>query len=185
MTDQMSVDTAPATPDTGSQDAVPTAEQVEAEYKARLSGKDKAHAAETKALREQLAALQSAQQGAVAAADGSTTEAAALKQQLADMQKQIQQREQEYTATLRATQYPYAAEALDPQVLASMDEAKLAGLNARLEPAGRPTFGIDSSTPARTVSAPKTIEDMTLEEVREALKREAPAFEAEIRQENY
>jgi len=179
----MTVEATPATPEMESQAVAPTAEQVEAEYKARLSGKDKAHAAETKALREQLAALQSAQQNAVAQVDGTMSEAEALKRQLAETQKQLQQREQEFTATLRSTMYPYAAEALDPQVLASMDEAKLAGLNARLQPA-RPAFGIDSSTPARTASAPKTIEDMTLEEVKDALQRAAPAFEAELR-ENY
>ena len=56
MTDTQAVEGQPATPPEGqpvaaavpegSPEAPPTAGQVEAEYKARLSGKDKAHAAE-------------------------------------------------------------------------------------------------------------------------------------------
>jgi exonuclease VII large subunit len=158
---------------------VRTPEQVEAEWSAKQAALGRQYAAENKALRDQIEALRTAQQTTEQVATGSTSEAEALKRQLADMQKQLQQREQEYTANLRSTKYPHAAEALDPQVLATMDEAKLAGLEARLTPAF-PGIGIESSTPPRVSSAPKSIEDKTVDELKADLARLAPAFNAEF-----
>jgi hypothetical protein len=158
--------------------AARTPEQVEAEWSAKQAALGRQYAAETKALREQVSALQASQSTAQQVVSGTQSEAEALKQQLAESQKQLQQREQEYTADLRATKYPNAAEALDPQVLATMDEAKLAGLEARLTPS---RFAIDPSTPARTSSAPKNIEDKTLDELKADLARMGPAFAEEMR----
>jgi hypothetical protein len=158
-----------------------TPEEVEAEWQARHTALGRQHAAETKALRDQLAALSAAQQTAEAAVEGTVSEAEALRQQLAAQQRLFQQREQEYTATLRATKYPFAAEALEPQVLATMDEAKLAGLEARLTPS-RSGARIDPSTPARNApTAPKPLEEKTAAELREELARLAPGFAAEMR----
>jgi len=169
------------TPPTGAAEPpkVRTPEEVEAEWSAKQASLGRQYAAENKSLRDQIEALKASQQSAVETVTGTQTEAETLRKQMADLQKQLQQREQEYTASLRATKYPAAAEALDPQVLASMDEAKLAGLEARLTPQ-RPPIGIDSSTPPRTSAAPKSIEEKSVDELRADLERMAPEFDAEM-----
>jgi septal ring factor EnvC (AmiA/AmiB activator) len=156
-----------------------TPEQVEAEWSAKQAALGRQYAATERALREEIASLKASQQSAVETASGTQTEAEALRKQLADQEKRLQQREQEYTANLRATKYPLAAETLEPQVLATMDEARLAGLEARLTP-HRPPMGIDSSTPPRTASAPKSPDEMSVEEMKAELERLAPAFAREI-----
>ena len=157
---------------------VRTPEQVEAEWSAKQAALGRQYAAETKALREQLAAMQASQQQVLQTATGTQSEAEALKQQLAQEQAQRKAEREQYTASLRATQYPNAAEALDPQVLATMDEAKLAGLEARLSPS---KFAIDPSTPARVQTAPKSIDEKTLDELKADLARMGPAFAEEMR----
>lgn len=154
-----------------------TPEQVEAEWQAKQTALGRAHAAETQVLRDQLKAAQAAQTPATG--DSSASEAE-LKRQLADAQKTLQQREQEYTAGLRAAKYPHAADALDPTALAAMDEAKLAGLNERLapQPASR-SFGIDPSTPPRAVGE-KPIEEKSLAELKADLVKYGPQFAAEL-----
>lgn len=178
MTEDTTVGTEQATE--GSPAPAPTAEQVEAEYKARLSGKDKAHAAEVATLRAQIEALSGEKATATSQAEGSLSEVDALKKQLAEAQKANQQQAAEYTATLRATKYPYAAEALDAGVLATMDEAKLAGLNARLTP-GKPGAGIDPSTPPRDTTVPKPTSEKSVAELKADLAKFGPQFTAEVR----
>lgn len=180
MTEQQPVEATPATPTEESQEPAPTAEQVEAEYKARLSGKDKAHAAETKTLRDRIAELEGGRQAAQAAQAGSEQDADALRAQLDQERKAFQQEREQHTAELRSTKYPFAAEALDPQVLASMDEAKLAGLEARLTPSRTPV-GMDPSTPPRNAVAPKPVEEKTSAELREDLRAMSGQLAAELR----
>ena len=156
-----------------------TPEEVEAEWQARQSALGRQHAAEAKALRDQIAALEAAKGTATAAAQSGLTEAETYKQALEDAKRQLQEQGQQYEATLRATKYPYAAESLDPQTLAAMDEAKLAGLDARLRPT-RPGVGIDPSTPQRQSSIPRDIEDKSLDELRADLERYGPQFATEI-----
>jgi hypothetical protein len=153
-----------------------TPEQVEAEWQAKQTALGRAHAAETQVLRDQVKALQAAQTPATG--DGSASEAE-LKRQLAEAQKTLQQREQEYTAGLRAAKYPHAAEALDPTALAAMDEAKLAGLNERLAPQQSRPFGVDPSTPPREVGE-KPFEEKSLAELKADLVKYSPQFAAEI-----
>lgn len=187
MTEQQPVEAnpatpAPAAPAEGSQAEAPTrsAEQVEAEYKARLSGKDKAHAAEVATLQQQLQTAQAASTTAGSQAEAASTDVETLKQQLAQQQAVNKQQAQQYNQTIRSTQYPYAAEALDPQTLASMDEAKLAGLNARLTPSAK-TVPVDPSTPPRTAEVPKPLEEKTSAELKADLKKYADEFAQELR----
>lgn len=181
MTDQQPVEQTPATPTEGSPAETPrTAEQVEAEYKARLSGKDKAHAAEVAELRRQLEAAQ--QTGTQKATEGEQANQTVeqLRAELARAQKAQQEQAQQFTGQLRSTKYPYAAEALDPQVLATMDEAKLAGLNARLTPS-RPSAGIDPSTPPKDTAPAKPTSEKTAAELKQDLAKYGPAFAQELR----
>jgi DNA segregation ATPase FtsK/SpoIIIE-like protein len=173
------VDAPAATPE-GSQPPAPTAAEVEAEYKARLSGKDKAHAAEVQTLKAQIEALSTGGDAATAAAQANAGTAEELRRQLAEAQNEIKQRDQAHTAQLRAAKYPFAADALDPAVLAAMDESKVAGLNARLAPS-KPGIGIDPSTPQRTVVAPKPTNEKSSAELRADLERMAPQIAAELR----
>mgnify|MGYP001825072472 CR=1 FL=1 len=187
MTEQQPVEGTPATPAPaapaeGSQAAPPTrtAEEVEAEYKARLSGKDRAHAAEVAALRAQLESTQGHAQTATQQQEAAGDEVAALKRQLAEAQKVNAQTKQEYEQTLRSTKYPFAAEALDPQTLATMDEAKLAGLDARLKPSA-PPVPVDPNTPQGGAPAPKPTSEMSSKELKAELARQSGTFAEELR----
>lgn len=186
MTEQAPVEATQATPEAAAPESqpaessapAPTAAQVEAEYKARLSGKDKAHAAETAELRRQLEAAQQTSQ--TAATESSTKDATVedLQRQLAEAQKTAKQQQQDFQQTLRSTKYPHAAEALDPQTLATMDEAKLAGLDARLKPSAAPA-PVDPNTPPAG-EAPKPTSEKSVEELRADLARESANFAAQI-----
>ena len=181
MTEEQVVEGTEATPEGSPPSPPPTPEQVEAEWKHRVSQKDKAHAAETKSLRDQIAALSATSGSAQQQAEGSLSEAEALRQQLAQAQKALAQKDAEHTASLRSVKYPNAAEALEPSALAQMDEAKLAGLEARLSAPPRSTLPVDPSTPPRTPSAgPKPIEEKTSAELREDLRRMSPQIAAEM-----
>lgn len=190
MTEQQPVEAQQATPVAGegqaqsqseSQAPAPTVQQVEAEYKARLSGKDKAHAAEVAELRRQLEAAQQTGTSAATETQQATATVEELKRQLAEAQNANKQQAQRYEQTLRSTKYPHAAEALDPQTLATMDEAKLAGLNARLAPSSpAPAPGrVDPSTPARE-AAPKPTTEKSVEELKADLAKYGPQFAASL-----
>lgn len=185
MTDQNPVEGTPATPAPATPAAPespvipPTVETVEAEYKARLSGKDRAHAATEQALRDQIAALEGDKTTAKAAADGSLSETDALKAQLKAEQDGRKKDSLGYTQTLRTTKYPEAAATLDAATLATMDEARLAGLEARLTQAPTPA-PVDPSTPPRTTDAPASTEK-TAAELEKDLERLAPEFAASLR----
>lgn len=186
MTDTQPVEATPATPAAEaqapapqeSQAPAPTAAQVEAEYKARLSGKDKAHAAEVAELRRQLDTAQST-------STSTATEAAQKDQTVEQLQAQLkqaydtnQQQRQDFDKTIRSTKYPNAAEALDPQTLATMDEGKLAGLDARLKPSPTPA-PVDPNTPPAD-AAPKPQSEKTTDELKADLARESAAFAQQL-----
>ena len=173
MTEERSVDDAGTT--NGSPQQPSTPEEVEAEWKYRVSQKDKAHAAETKSLREQIAALSATSGSAQQQAQGSLSENEALRRQLAENQKALQQMDAQHRVEVRAIRFPASADVLDANALAAMDEAKLAGLEARLSAPAPRGLPIDPSTPARVQSgAPKPIEEKTSAELREDLRRMAP-----------
>jgi hypothetical protein len=158
--------TATPSSEAGTTQPTRTAEQVEAEWQSRHTALGRQHAAEVQSLKDQLAAAQASQQSATTNSAEAGNEVEALKRQLAEAQKAQQTQAQQYATELRTTKYPYAAEALDPQSLASMDEAKLAGLNARLAPqTSRPGAGIDPSTPPRD-TAQKPISEKTAAELK-------------------
>ena len=185
MTEQTPVEGTPATPEPAAPAAPespavpPTAEQVEAEYKARLSGKDRAHAATEQALRDQIAALEGDKVVTKAAADGTLSEVDTLKAQLKAEQDGRKKDNLDNTQTLRTTKYPEAAATLDAATLATMDEAKLAGLEARLTQAPPPA-PVDPNTPPATPSAPASTEKSATD-LKADLERMSPEFAASLR----
>ena len=189
MTEQQPVEGTPATPapaappaegSQGEASTQRTAAEVEAEYKARLSGKDKAHAAETAELRRQLEAAQATGQQQATEGQQSQDEVTRLKQQLAESEKTNKQQAADYALQTRTAKYPLAAEALDPQTLATMDEAKLAGLNERLTPS-TPRVPVDPNTPAGGATAPKPTDQKSSKELKADLAAMSGQFSEELR----
>lgn len=183
MTEQQPVEATPATPTPGSQTEAPTertAAEVEAEYKARLSGKDRSHDAEVKELRRQLDAANAT--STTTATEASTKDATVedLQRRLAESEQTNKRQASDFAAQTRASKFPLAAEALDPSALAAMDEAKLAGLEARLkQPA--PTIPVDPNTPQGGVPAPKPTDQKSSKELKADLARGSAAFAEELR----
>lgn len=193
MTDQQAEQATQATPssEAGAEGAAPsqeastqqptrTVEQVEAEWQSRHTALGRQHAAEVASLKAQLETAQKAERQDTSGTSDAGNEVEALKRQLAEAQKAQQQQAQQYTAELRKTKYPYAADALDPEMLATMDEAKLAGLEARLKPS-RPGMPVDPNTPQGGKQAPKPMEEKSAKELKADLARMGAGFAAELR----
>ena len=163
----------------GDQTQSRTPEQVEAEWQAKQSALGRQHAATEQTLRARIAALEA--QTASGERTGSEQDAIQKENEL--LRKQLADRETAYNAELRKVRFPLAAEALDAGVLATMDEAKLAGLEARLTPqagvAASPRM--ETSTPPRTTDQPKPLSEKTAAELKADLARLSPQFLSEIR----
>jgi hypothetical protein len=177
---QQAVATETATPEApaeGSQQEA-TVEQVEAEWRNRVSQKDRAHAAEAKTLRQQIAALEAEAK----ASDGRTaSEQDAVKLENERLRKQLAERDIAYALAVRKAKYPGAADALDPEVFVAMDEAKLAGLESRLTPGALEegplaTRTMVPATAPRTTAVPKPLSEKTSAELEADLARLAPDF---------
>lgn len=162
----------------GDQPQTRTPEQVEAEWQAKQSALGRQHAATEQTLRARIAALEAQ----TASGERTAPEQDAIRQENELLRKQLADREVAYAAEMRKVRFPLAAEALDAGVLATMDEAKLAGLEARLTPqagvAASPR--VESSTPPRNIDQPKPLEEKTAAELKADLARLAPAFLSEI-----
>jgi len=159
-----------------------TPEEIEAIWKNRVSQKDKAHAAESTALRSERdelnRRLQRMEAEAQARTQGELSEADAWKAKAEDAERRLQQTEQQRVIDVRLAKYPAAAEALDESVLGAMDEGKLAALNTRLAGEGSPSSGpIDpNSAPKRNPAPPKSPNDKTVAELEADLERYGPAY---------
>lgn len=158
-----------------------TVEEVEAFWKNRVSGKDRSHAAETAELRRQLAEAQTrasteAQQREQQAGELTESEQQ-WKQKYEDAEKRATEAEQARVRETRTAKYAAAAEHLDEATLVSMDEAKLAGLNARLTgdeaPAPPP---MDPNAPRRESASPPAPRERSVEEMEADLKAQESEF---------
>jgi hypothetical protein len=157
-----------------------TVEEAEAIFRARMSGKDKSHNAETAALRAQIAAL-----SAPAAPVGESPEAAQIRVLKAERDAAIAQAQGE--ALKR--QYPLTADVLGDEVT-KLPPEKLAGLEARFNtemgiegPAPR----VDHNMAARgngSIQSPaaKPYSEKTKDELLADLQAVAPAFQAAVRE---
>lgn len=163
-----------------------SAEELDQQWRHRVSQKDKAHAAEAKALRDQLAAFE--QQEATRrraeeeARKASMTEAQRFEAERTELQRQLEQERQRTTVEIRKVKYPAIAADLDDQALAVMDEAKLAGLNARLTASGgsvEPPSLIDPNSAGRP-QAPTAPAEQTSDQIKAQLASLGPAFAKEL-----
>lgn len=127
---------APAEPTQGEVEAAvnppQTVEEVEAIWRNRVSGKDRAHAAETATLRQQIEEYKTRlTQKEVTDLEGAS-DAEQWKARYEAEQQRADAAERQRLVDVRMAKYGAAAETLDEATIASMDEAKLAALNARL-----------------------------------------------------
>lgn len=156
-----------------SQDAQ-SVEEVEAIWRNRMSGKDKAHAAETKALRDQIAGLESQQKANPQQGGDDPREA-----EIARLRQELEQTKIVSAIETRKAKYPFASDSLDDETLARMDEARLAGLNARLgteaEPQRRGSYSDPNAAQRRTQTATPPTEKSP-EDLKSDLRKYSPGF---------
>jgi len=163
-----------------------TPEDIEAYWRNRQSGSDKAHSEETRVLREQLAVAQAAADAKVEAGASSDDVVGELRRQNADLQQQVKQTEAQRLVDTRRAMYPAAAEALaDNQLVASMDEGRLAALNVKLTDEANPPPGaplMDGNNPARPGNAPpKRLSDMSADELKGVMEQGSAQWLDEVR----
>lgn len=138
-------------------------EVIESYWRNRQSQSDKAHAAEVRVLRERLEATSKS-------APESTTQGNDMADMVTRLQKELEAERSARVADVRRAKYPLASQALGDEVLAQMDEAKLAGLNEALTPTIAAAPRMDSNNPARRTSGTKDPESMSKEELLAAFK---------------
>lgn len=165
-----------------------TVEEVEAIWKNRVAGKDRAHAAAEQALREErdrIAAERDALKREREQQQQSTmSEADRYKAQAEQFQRELEQERQQRVIDLRTVKYSAAAEHLDTQALFAMDEGKLAALNARLtgeaEPAGSGGPIDPNMAPKRSAAPPSSPAEKTKDDLLADLQKHEPEFTASL-----
>lgn len=182
---------APASTEAPAETQPRTVEEVEASWQHRQAQSDKAHAAESKVLRDQLASLQAAEDGRRREAEtqrqASMTAEQRVQDQINTLTQQLEEKDRNHVVELRTIRFPNIAAELDAPALAVMDEAKLAALEAKLTgQAGSPpqpsaTSLIDPNSVTRQNGTPAQPREKTLEELRADLERDSPAFLEELK----
>lgn len=171
-----STDDSASTADTSEQPVSSSAqsvEEVEAFWRNRMSGKDRADAAEKKVLREQIAALEAQ----VKSKPGEQTGDDVRDAEIARLKQELEQTKITSMVENRRAKYGLAAETLDDETLARMDEARLAALNARLgnEAAGRSSF-TDPNAAQRRNQTPTSATAKSADDLKSDLRKYAPGF---------
>lgn len=163
-----------------------TPEEIEAIWKNRIAGKDRAHAAEAATLRQQ---VEEANRRAAAAEarkaaedEANMTDAEQWKRKAEEAERRAEQVERQRVLDVRSAKYAAAAEHLDESALVAMDEAKLAALNARLSDVEAPPPPlVDPNTPRRSSNSSSAPRERSIEEMEDDLKRHEPAFSERLR----
>jgi hypothetical protein len=162
-----------------------TVEEAEAFWRNRFSNRDRAHNAETQALRAQIDALKTAP---APPPENESPEARRVRELEGELQ-----RERNARAVVSLQQkYPLAAATVGDAIL-TMDEAKIAGLEAALDGAAPVTNGgprpvIDPNAAPRRQSvqagspAAKPLHEKTKDELLADLKRAAPYIQEAARE---
>lgn len=173
--------TSPSTEETesaspeGTPEAQPTTvEEVEAIWKKRVSGKDKAHEAEVRELRRQ---LEVSKNPAASAPAGETPEQIRIR----ELEDRLKQAEVEKSLAERKARFPHAAEDLGEDI-ASVDEARLARLEARLAAEEAAPPPIMSSNSARRGEPAQTPTEPTREDLLRQLAEISPLYEEALRE---
>ena len=161
-----------------------TAEEVENQWRHRVSQKDRAHAAAEQALRDENDALKRQmdalskprpQSNGQSAASGSNDqEVEALRAQLETQRRALEDEQKARTIDTRKAKYPALARNIGDagnSIFATADEATLARLNAQYDD-GSSTGTFASATPRKQPAAPvKTLGDMTKAEIEAELRK--------------
>lgn len=148
-----------------------TPDEIEAYWRKRISNSDKAHAASEKVLREQLAAAQGRAVEAASPGGGDSKEMTDLVERL---QREVAEERAGRAIDTRKAKYPSASAALGDEVLAQVDEARLAALNEQLVQERSP-LPVDRNNPGRRMPAgPKALDDMSIDELKAHLKTLPP-----------
>lgn len=143
-----------------------TPEDIEAYWRNRQSKEQIAHNAEAKVLRDQLAALQ----GKTAQTAAAPADDAVYKELATRLQTELEQERAARITDTRMAKYPAATQALgDPGLIAAMDEGRLASLNESLRQ-DPPPRGVDLNNPQRVMKGPKSLNEMTTEELKAHLR---------------
>jgi len=174
----------PQEPEVAPEDRTP--EEVEAIWKNRIAGKDRAHAAETESLRQQLASEKAARERAEQERQTQqTSEMSESDRWKAEAERERQRAdaaEQQRVVDVRVAKFPAAAEHLEPSAMASMDEAKLAALDARLRD-DLPVSINDPNAPRRqTPAATPPSGEKSVAELEADLKKHAPAWQESLKE---
>lgn len=166
-----------------------TVEEVEAEYKARISGKDKAHAAEAEALRQENARLKEAddlrRKAEEEARTANMTADQRAQEHIKTLTQQMEDKDRAHMVELRKIKYPTVASELDEAVLLVTDESKLAGLEAKLSgstAAVPPPSLIDPNSSVRQNGTTPDVREKTTDELKADLAKQSAAFAEEIAQ---
>lgn len=162
-----------------------TLEDVEAEWANRMSGKDKAHAAEIKALKEQhaaeLAAAGNSAHQLTEEARAKMTDAEALAAENATLKTSLEAERKGRVLDTRKAKFPAASESLGDDVVATMDEEKLTALEARLAtPGAVPPPAVPLSNTAAKTGGDQPITEKTSADLIADLERFSPGFVADL-----
>lgn len=168
-------------PPAGGDDQKPkTVEEAEAIWRNRVSGKDRAHNAEVATLRGQITALESQ----IKAKPTTGSEDDPREGEVQRLRQELEAEKAARVMDSRKAKYPFAADTLDDDTLARMDEAKLAALNARLDDTDVPAPGyrpsLDPNRAARRPSSPTSPEEKSVDDLKSDLRRYAPEFQASL-----
>jgi hypothetical protein len=160
-----------------------TAEEVEAQWKHRVSQKDRSHAAAEQALRDENDALKRRLEATTAPRPQSNGQSAggtndreveALRTELEEQRRATETERQARVIESRKAKYPALAREVGDagtSIFATADEATLAKLNARADD-GSSTGTFASATPRRTAPAQqKALGDMSKAEIEAELRR--------------
>jgi hypothetical protein len=154
-----------------------TVEETEAFWRNRFSARDRAHNAETAALKAQIEAMQKAPAKPV---EGESPEAARLRELEAELERERNARKVE---ALRA-KYPTAISTLGDAAI-GMDESKIAAIEAMATGAESSDRAVidPNSAGRRPVSAPpKSDADKTKDDLLGELKALTPAYQQALRE---
>ena len=177
--------TPPATgePQNGSPAQPLTAEEVENQWKHRVSQKDRAHAAAEQALREENDALkrqmtaltqQPRPTNGQSAPAGDDPRVQTLQEQLAQSQRAIEAERQARVTDTRKAKYPALAQQVGDagaSIFQTADEATLAKLNALADTSSGGTFAPTSPRRPGPAAPPKPLGEMNKTELEDQMRR--------------
>jgi hypothetical protein len=152
-----------------------TAEEVELEWRNRVSQKDKAHAQELARLQAELTKARETASTATSRGSEQMTDNERLAQEKADLERQLQDERSARVIEVRQAKYPTAVASVGEDAAKAMDDEKLAALETRLAtPAAKPPSVMDANQASRTPSEPPA--EKTSDDLKADLERLAPEF---------